>query len=138
MRIVALDVGDRRIGVAVSDATGLLARPLGIISRKTDNVDLDAVVKIVSEQGVGLVIVGLPLSLDGGAGPQAEKVLDFAGKLKPLLAVPLEMRDERFSTADAREFRLSSGASKKKRRAHDDDAAAAVILQSYLDEARPG
>jgi len=136
MRILALDVGDRRIGAAVSDPTGLLARPLKIIPRKDEAADVANIQKLINEQNAGRVIVGMPLSLDGSVGPQAEKVQAFADKLRPSLTVPLELRDERFSTATVRERRLESGASKKKRHAPDDAAAAAVILQSYLDERR--
>ena len=120
MRILALDVGDRRIGAAVSDLTGLLARPLSIISRKDAASDMRAVCRLVSEQEAGKVIIGLPLSLDGHVGPQAEKVQEFAAKLRTLVDIPIEMRDERFSTAAVREQRLDSGAKKKKRRAPDD------------------
>jgi putative holliday junction resolvase len=134
VRILALDVGDRRIGVAVSDPTGLLARPLSIISRKDAASDVRAVCRLVSEQKAGKLIIGLPLSLDGHIGPQAEKIQEFAAKLRTLLDVPLEMRDERFSTAAVKEQRLDSGVKKKKRRAPDDAEAAAVILQGYLNE----
>jgi putative holliday junction resolvase len=134
MRILALDVGDRRIGVAVSNPTGLLARPLSIISRKDAATDMRAVCRLVSEQEAGRVVIGLPLSLDGHVGPQAEKVQEFAAKLRTLLDVPLETRDERFSTAAVKEQRLDSGTRKKKRRAPDDAEAAAVILQGYLNE----
>ncbi len=136
MRILGLDIGDRRIGVALSDPTGLLARPLTIIQRKGEEADVAAIVRLVAEHQAGQVLAGLPLSLDGSLGPQAAKVKSFLGKLAPALPVPLETRDERFSTATARELRLASGMKKKKRQAPDDAAAAAVILQSYLDEHR--
>jgi len=133
---MALDIGDRRIGAAVSDPTGLIARPLAIITRKDDLADLQAIAELVHNQRVERIIVGLPLSLDGRHGPQANKVQQIAAKLTASMDIPLELRDERFSTTTAHEYRLESGVGKKKRRAPDDDAAAAVILQSYLDEAR--
>jgi len=136
MRILALDVGDKRIGVAVSDPTGLLARPLTIIPRKGEAADIEAIQKLAGEQGAVRVVVGLPLSLDGRIGPQAEKVQALVDKLRLSLAIPLELKDERFSTASVRERRLESGLSKKKRRAPDDADAAAIILQEYLDECR--
>jgi putative holliday junction resolvase len=136
MRILALDIGDRRIGVAVSDPTGLLARPITIIQRRGVAADVAALVKLVSSEMAQKVIAGLPLSLDGSVGPQAAKVGSFLEALAPALGVPLETWDERFSTATARELRRASGAKKKKRQAPDDAAAAAVILQSYLDEQR--
>lgn len=138
MRILALDVGDRRIGAAVSDPTGLLARPLTIIARRGTAADIEAVCKLAEEHKAAKVIVGLPLSLDGRVGPQAERVKDFAGKLGTSLSIPLELRDERFSTATVKEQRLESGRKMKKRRAPDDAEAAAVILQSYLDEIGAG
>jgi putative Holliday junction resolvase len=138
MRILALDVGDRRIGAAVSDPTGLLARPLAIITRRGTAADIEAVCKLAEEHKAAKVIVGLPLSLDGRVGPQAERVKDFAGKLGTSLSIPLELRDERFSTATVKEQRLESGRKMKKRRAPDDAEAAAVILQSYLDEIGAG
>ncbi len=136
MRILGLDIGDRRIGVAVSDPTGLLARPLVIIPRKGEAADVAAVVRLVAEHQAGKVLAGLPLSLDGSLGPQAAKVKAFLDKLAPALPVPLETWDERFSTTTAHELRLAAGVKKKKRQAPDDAAAAAVILQSYLDEQR--
>ena len=136
MRILALDVGDRRIGVAVSDPTGLLARPLTIISRKGSAGDIQFVNRLVKEQEAGKLIIGLPLSLDGSVGPQAAKVKEFTEKLAPSLPIPFEFRDERFSTSAVKEQRAEMGAKKKKRRAPDDAEAAAVILQGYLDENR--
>jgi len=136
MRILALDIGDRRIGVAVSDPTGLIARPLAIIIRKDDHIDIQTIAELAHNHGVECIIVGLPLSLDGYPGPQADKVRCFTTKLATATNTPLEFRDERFSTITAREYRLGSGVGRKKRRAPDDDTAAAVILQSYLDETR--
>lgn len=136
MRILALDVGDRRIGVALSDPLGILASPLTIIERRDEAVDIAAIGALVSEHKVGRVIAGMPLSLAGESGMQAGKVKAFLDKLAPSLDVPLETRDERFSTLTARELMLEAGAKGKKRRKPDDAAAAAVILQSYLDEHR--
>jgi putative Holliday junction resolvase len=136
MRILGLDIGDRRIGVAVSDPTGLLARPITIIARKGMAADVAALTKLVSSEMAQKVVAGLPLSLDGSLGPQAAKVKYLLDALAPALGVPLETWDERFSTSTARELRLAAGMKKKKRQAPDDAAAAAVILQSYLDERR--
>jgi putative Holliday junction resolvase len=136
MRILALDIGDRRIGIAVSDPTELIARPLAIIARKDTSSDLAAVAELARKHDARTVVIGMPLSLDGHSGPQAENVRQFASILATVLTIPLEMCDERFSSVAAREHRLESGTRKKKRRAPDDDAAAAVILQNYLDEAR--
>lgn len=137
MRILAFDVGDRRIGIAISDPTGLIARPLTIITRRSEPADIQAITELAHDQKAERIIIGLPLSLDGRSGPQAEKVRQFAAQLTTAITMPMEFRDERFSTVTAHEHRLGSGAGKKKRRAPDDDAAAAVILQSYLDETHP-
>lgn len=132
MRSLALDVGDKRIGVALSDPLGILASPLTIIDRADEIMDIAAIVAIIEQHQVGSVIVGLPLSLDGGLGSQAEKVRRFTEALRVSAAVPIEYRDERLSTVTARRLMRSAG---KDRKARDDAMAAMVILQSYLDEA---
>lgn len=132
---MALDVGDRRIGVALSDPTGMLARQLVIIARTSDSGDILEVMKLVQEHTPGKLVVGLPLLLNGDEGPQAQKVQVFCELLKSSLTIPLEMVDERFSTAVAREYMLQNVPKKKARaKQHDDATAAAVILQNYLDE----
>ncbi|MCL2707169.1 MAG: Holliday junction resolvase RuvX [Dehalococcoidia bacterium] len=135
MRIMALDVGDRRIGVALSDPTGLLARELVIITRTDDSRDIKEVLSLVREHTPGKLIAGLPLLLNGDEGQQAQKVQAFCALLRPALPIPLEMVDEQFSTVTAREY-MRRNARKKKSgaRQHDDAMAAAVILQNYLDE----
>ena len=132
MRSLALDVGDKRIGVALSDPLGILASPLTIIDRVDGKTEITAIVEIIEQRRVGSVIVGLPLSMDGGLGSQAEKVRRFTEELRVSIAVPIEYRDERLSTVTARRLMRSAG---KDRKARDDAMAAAVILQGYLDEA---
>ena len=135
MRIMALDVGDSRIGVALSDPLEMLASPLTIIKRLNEASDIQNIVNLVNENKAGRLIVGLPLSLSGEAGMQAQKVKDFAAKLASVLFIPLEMVDERFSTVTAREYMRETGKKKDRFKKKDDAVAAAVILQSYLDEA---
>jgi len=137
MRFLGLDIGDRRIGVALSDPGGVLASPLTIIERTEDSRTLAAIVDIIDKQGVGRVIVGLPRSLDGTLGGQAEKVRDFASKLAGSIRIPLEYRDERLTTVMAQRLKRASGGKKTKKKPRYDDAAAALILQDYLDESRP-
>ena len=137
MRIMALDVGDSRIGVALSDPTEMLASPLTIIRRTNEASDVHTILDLIKEHAAGMLIVCLPLSLSGGAGAQAEKVSDFATSLKSALQIPLEMVDERFSTVTAREFMRETAKKKSRIKKHDDAVAAAVILQGYLDENRP-
>ena len=130
-RSLGLDVGNRRIGVAVSDGSKLLARPLCVIDRKVED-GVTRVLALVLEQQADEVIVGQPLNTNGSAGPQAERVAQFAEQLRAMLTVPLVWVDERYSTQDAREIVQSKKA--KQQPKHDDALAAAVILQRYLDE----
>ena len=131
-RSLGLDIGDKRIGVALSDPQGILASPLTIINRSHDQSDIEAIISIVSQHQVGQIIVGLPLSMNGSVGMQAEKVKAFTGELGAHTEVPLKFRDERLSTVSAK--RMMRAVKKTKKTRHDDAVAAALILQSYLDE----
>jgi putative Holliday junction resolvase len=140
MRILGLDIGDRRIGVAMSDPEGILATPLTIIEHADDESDVKTIAGIVEREQVGKIITGLPRSMSGEIGAQAEKVKTFAGKLAGAIKVPLEYRDERLSTISAgrlmREARTQKPSKDRKKTVHDDAVAAAIILQDYLDEVR--
>ena len=140
MRILALDVGERRVGVAVSDPTGTIARPLHTIRRASRADDFAAIAHLVDAYQAEAVVVGQPLSLDGCAGPQARRVARYADALAETLAIPVISWDERFSTARADEILRETRGERAKRRARADgeiDAiAAAVILQRYLDSKR--
>jgi putative Holliday junction resolvase len=138
MRIMALDVGDRKIGVAMSDPEGLLASPLTTISRISDGQAIEGIRRLVDEYQVECVVVGLPYSLNGGVGAQAEKVFAFVQKLHKSLPIDIKMRDERLSTAAADRLLLQAGVKKGRRRSLRDAAAAAFILQGYLDSLRSG
>jgi putative Holliday junction resolvase len=133
MRMLGLDIGDRRIGVALSDPEGILASPLTVINRRDESFDIEAIKDIINRQQVGQVIVGLPLSLDGSLGQQAEKVKDFVRKLSEQVEIPVEYRDERLTTVFAERLAQASGGKKAKKAGHDAQAAA-IILQGYLDE----
>ncbi|MGD2177510.1 MAG: Holliday junction resolvase RuvX [Anaerolineae bacterium] len=137
MRLLALDVGERRIGVAVSDPTGTIARPLRALERASKSDDFSAIAALVGEYDAEAVVVGQPLSLDGSVGPQARRVARYAEALAEHLSVPVIPWDERFSTAKADEILRETRREKAKRRARAsgeiDAIAAAVILQSYLD-----
>ena len=137
MRILALDVGERHTGVAISDPTETIARPLETIHHQSKAEVVKAVAALVEEHGVGRIVVGRPLSLDGTVGPQAERVDSYAEALEEAVEVPVAAWDERFSTEKAGEVLLQTRSEKARRRARADgelDAiAAAVILQSYLD-----
>jgi putative Holliday junction resolvase len=133
MRSLGLDIGDRRIGVALSDPQGILASPLTVINRRDESRDIEAIIDIISQRGVGRIIVGLPYSLDGRLGGQAEKVKAFTQKLVSRIQVPLEYRDERLTTVMAERLGREAGG-KKRGKARHDAQAAAIILQGYLDE----
>jgi putative Holliday junction resolvase len=132
-RVIGLDVGERRIGVAVSDPTGTLATPHTVIYRRSKAEDFATVARLVIELEVERVVVGLPLSLNGEVGPQARRVSRYAQALAQRLDVPVELHDERYSTVTADALLTESG---RKRRVPIDAAAAAVILQDYLDSQR--
>lgn len=133
MRALALDVGDRRVGVAVSDPLGLVARPLTVIRRRSREQDYQAIQALVDEYEVSLVVVGHPLELHGEVGPQARRVERYAAGLAGRLNVPLTLWDERLSTAEAEQILHEAGESTRQYRGRLDAVAAAVILQSYLD-----
>ena len=132
MRSLGLDIGDKRIGVALSDPQGILASPLTIIDRTDDQSDIAAIIAIINQNQVGRIIVGLPLSMDGSISEQAEKVKAFTQKLSNHTQVPIEFRDERLSTVSAKRLMQTV---RKTRQTRHDAVAAALILQGYLEEA---
>jgi len=134
MRIMGLDVGDKTIGVALSDPLGWTAQGLEVI-RSGDNInqDLARLAEIVTEHGVEKILVGLPKNLNGTIGPQGEKVLAFIERLKEKIDLPVKTWDERLSTVAAERVLLEADVSRGKRKKVIDKMAAAVILQGYLD-----
>jgi putative Holliday junction resolvase len=132
-RSLCLDVGERRIGVAVSDTAGWLASPLLVVERREAQRDFARIAALIHEQQAERVVVGLPRTLDGDIGPQARRVQRWTGRLQSHVAVPIVYWDERYSTAEATR-RLAAMPSR--RRPGVDAAAAAVILQDYLDANR--
>jgi len=140
-RIMALDVGERRIGVAVSDLGRTLASPAGVVERKSLVEDIAAVLDLMRRWDVERVVVGYPLVMKGEAGFQAELVEEFVNSLKKALQeasleISVVLRDERLSTACAERLLMEAGYNGRKRRTRIDAAAAAVILQDYLDSLR--
>lgn len=136
MRALGLDVGNKRIGVAVSDPTGLLASAERVIRRRSLAKDIAALAALVEELGVETIVAGLPLHLDGRAGEQAESVQRFVERLRAHVRVPIVFWDERLSTRGAQALLIEAGMGAAQRAARIDAAAAAVILQSYLDYQR--
>ena len=135
-RTMGLDIGDSRIGVALSDPLGILASPLTIVSRDDTEADIAAIVTIAGQHNVASIVIGLPINMDGSEGGQAAKVRDFTAGLQRRTDLPVIFQDERLSTVEA--MRLFKEAGKTGRGARYDAAAAAVILQSYLDEKSGG
>jgi putative Holliday junction resolvase len=133
VRHLGLDVGDVRVGVAISDETATVATGLPTIERVGPRKDVKAIAALVRERSVARLVVGLPKRLDGSVGPQGEKVLAFAEDLKRSVGVPVAMWDERFTTALAEKAFLEGGVKRRDRKANIDRAAATLILQSYLD-----
>jgi putative Holliday junction resolvase len=127
VRVLALDYGVARTGVAVSDATGTVARPVGVVERAASEPGLDRVASLVAEHQAELVVVGLPLTLRGERGAQARETEAFVESLRVRLGVPVEMEDERFTTALAQQ---TGG------RAPEDAVAAAHLLQTWLERVR--
>jgi putative Holliday junction resolvase len=131
-RILGLDPGERRIGVALSDPTGTIASPHSVIDRRA--VDPAAAVRALCiENDVERIVVGLPTSLSGGEGPAAAAARAFATLVAEATGLPMEYQDERFTTVTAETALLEGGVSRAKRRDVRDKVAAAVILQTYLD-----
>ncbi|MBI4341076.1 MAG: Holliday junction resolvase RuvX [Candidatus Omnitrophica bacterium] len=137
MRILGLDVGQRRIGVAVSDSLGLTAQGLTVVQRRATEADAEAISRLAKEQDVSTVVVGLPLTLEGRRGPQADRVASFAEALQRVCGLPVVWVDERFTTAQGERALLAGGASRKRRKDIVDQVAAQLILQAYLDAHRP-
>lgn len=134
--MLALDVGVRRIGMAVSDPMGILASPRGYIERKGMAADVNAVVRKARELGAETVLVGMPLTLKGKKGMQAQLVDEFCQRLEEDGGVQVSTWDERFSTFDAESRMRAAGRKPSREKGRSDAAAAAVILQSYLDSRR--
>ena len=134
MRMMGLDVGDKRIGVALCDPMEVLASAFGVIERTDDVTDIEAIMNLAKEHDIGRIIIGLPRLLEGGIGTQAHKTIDFAGELSDEINIPVEMVDERFSSSIAEDMLRKAGKSHQEIKEKIDAAAAALILQWYIDE----
>ena len=138
-RILGLDVGERRIGVAASTPEGTLAVPLRVIDRDSESDVFRAIASLAEDEGIDTIVVGLPKSLDGSLGPQAKLVQAFAERLAETTGLTVKLTDERLTTAGARRPPTKAARKAPSRRGTDpvDDLAAAIILQAYLDKGRP-
>ncbi|MBN3033241.1 MAG: Holliday junction resolvase RuvX [Candidatus Saganbacteria bacterium] len=135
MRTLGIDFGDRRLGVAISDPSGLIASGIAVIGKgETFEQDIRELKRLVRKyDGIGAIVVGLPKTLSGGLGRQAGKVLEFVAALQREFNLKIETYDERLTTAAAERDLIAAGLSREKRKKVIDRSAAANILQSYLD-----
>ncbi|UVI33715.1 Holliday junction resolvase RuvX [Paenibacillus spongiae] len=133
MRVMGLDYGDRRIGVAVSDAFGWTAQGVGIVEKRRDGSEMETFAKLLQEHEVSEIVVGLPKNMNGTIGPRGEICIAFAQDLQQKLNVPVHLWDERLTTVAAERTLLEADVSRKKRKQVVDKMAATLILQNYLD-----
>ncbi|MDO5382483.1 MAG: Holliday junction resolvase RuvX [Eubacteriales bacterium] len=136
MRIIGLDFGSKTVGVALSDALGLIAQPVETITRKEDNKlrrTYARIEEIIKENDVGKIVIGLPLNMDDSEGERALACRDFAAALERRTGLEVVMWDERLTTVEANEILIESGVKRENRKAVIDQLAAVFILQGYLD-----
>ena len=133
MRVLAIDHGEKRIGLATSDPTGTIANPLTVIKHVSRAIDAAQVANIASEQDAELIVIGQSFDEDGKPNLAGRRAARFAESLQGQTDIPIQMWDESFSTQKARAARIQMGVSRKQRAGHLDQLAATVILQSYLD-----
>ena len=138
MKILAVDHGEKRIGVALSDETATIASPLKVIEHISRAIDAAQVADLAAQNDVTLIVIGQSFDDEGNPNPAGRRAGRFADELKNQTNIPIELLDESFSTQDARTARIELGISRKKRVGHQDVFAAVVILQSYLEARRHG
>ncbi|MDO8886742.1 Holliday junction resolvase RuvX [Candidatus Oleimmundimicrobium sp.] len=136
MRIIGLDIGSKRIGVAVSDALCVIAQPLTTVLRSTFEDEIKIIKKYIEDYDVDKVVVGVPYSLSGEIGPQGKLTLDYIEKLQSELQIPVIECDERFTTYIAKKTLILANMRRAERKKVIDKVSAVLILQSYLDSSR--
>ena len=134
MKIISLDIGTVRIGIATSDIMEIIASAYEVYRRKNLNEDVKYIASLVSKLDAGEIVIGLPLKLDGSEGQSVEMAREFGEKLAELVAVPIVYQDERLSTVSAERILIESGVRREKRKDKIDSIAATIILQTYLDK----
>jgi len=132
MKVLAVDPGDRRIGLAISDPTGTISRPLCVLRHESRELDAQQIVQIACKEEAELIIVGWALDSEGQVGYQARKSQRLADAIRENAAIPVDMWDESGTTQAAIQSRIALGVGKKKRKGHLDDLAASILLQDYL------
>ena len=133
MRVLGIDYGSKRIGVALSDELAMIGQPLEFVAAEPLSTACARLAEIVRERGVGEIVVGMPRNMNGTYGPAAEKARGFIEALRPLVTVAIKTWDERLTSAEANRFLIASGMRRDKRKTKVDQTAAAILLQSYLD-----
>ena len=136
MRALAVDLGAKNIGTAISDGLGITVRPVETIRRSSVDRDIARLKFLVEDLEAEAVVLGLPLRMDGTAGDAAERVLRFADRLRTKLAVPVYTQDERLTSYEAEQMMIERGFRPDERRARSDEFAAMIILQDYLSKTR--
>lgn len=137
-RVLALDLGKKRIGLAVSDELGITAQGLPTLERRNKRVDYAALVSLVREKNIGRIILGLPLRMSGVEGTQADWVRTFAAEFQAYVDVPIELRDERWTSKQAERVLMGSGVRSGDRKPAIDRISAVILLQDYLDSQGAG
>src|SRR4051812_7404298 len=133
MRVLALDHGTKRVGLAISDELGMIAQPLTFLPAEPIAKLLEGLKKVVGEKNVELILVGIPRNMDGSYGPAAEKAQKFVEQLKTTFTVPIRTWDERLTSKQANRDMIQGGLRREERKLKADQTAAAILLQSYLD-----
>lgn len=136
MKLLGLDVGTVRIGVATSDIMNILASPYDVYKRRTLYLDSRYIVELAEQIGAEKIVFGLPLKLDGTEGTSAEMARELAEKVKTQTSLPIVFQDERLSTVSAERILIETGNSRSKRKEKIDAVAASIILQNYIDKTK--
>ena len=136
MRILGIDYGDARIGLAICDESETLASPIGTYVSKTMRKDIDHLARLAQERGAEKIVLGLPLNMDGSEGPRADKTKTFGTVLRRVSGIEVVYEDERLTTVEAEEKLIACGMRREKRQKVIDTVSAQIILQSYLDAQR--
>jgi putative Holliday junction resolvase len=133
MRVLALDHGTKRVGLAISDEMGMIAQPLTFLPAEPIARLFEGVKKVIAEKNVEQILVGIPRNMDGSYGPAAEKARKFIEQLKGTVTIPIRTWDERLTSAQANRDMIQGGLRREERKLKADQTAAAILLQSYLD-----
>ena len=135
-RILGIDFGDKRIGLAISDPMGWTAQSIPTLQNISSAQVLDSLAKLCREREIGEVLIGLPINMNGTIGPRAQKILDLVPELEKALGVPVKTWDERLTSREVGRLMIEQGLSRQKQKSRSDELAATILLQGYLDSKR--